>query len=116
MSESSEGSPPSPAGPESDEVLRAKYLDYCSARVAEIFLRLPPDEIFVLAQEAAQLRGLPEERSYDAMVQLATSMIYGRLELPDFQTWAQEYKKNPRIYEAEILGLWETDLGQRSDR
>lgn len=36
-----------PAGEE--RVLRAKYLDWCSARVADHFLRLSPDEIYELA-------------------------------------------------------------------
>lgn len=36
-----------PAGDE--RVLRAKYLDWCSARVADHFLRLSPDEIYELA-------------------------------------------------------------------
>lgn len=35
--------------PVDDRVLRAKYLDWCSARVAERFLALTPDQIFELA-------------------------------------------------------------------
>lgn len=34
-------------------VLRAKYLDWCSARIADQFLKLTPDEIFQLAQQVA---------------------------------------------------------------
>ena len=45
-------------GTEPEEVLRAKYLDYCSAQVAEILLLLSPDEMYVLAQDAAQDSGL----------------------------------------------------------
>jgi hypothetical protein len=41
------------AGPDnSDRILRAKYLDWCSARVAERFLALTPDEIYELAEQA----------------------------------------------------------------
>lgn len=36
-----------------EAVLRAKYLDWCSARLADHFLRLTPGEIYELAQEAA---------------------------------------------------------------
>lgn len=32
-----------------ERVLRAKYLDWCSAKVADRFLRLSPDEIYELA-------------------------------------------------------------------
>lgn len=35
-----------------DAVLRAKYLDWCSARIAERFLALSPDEIYQLAEQA----------------------------------------------------------------
>jgi hypothetical protein len=41
------------AGPNNSErILRAKYLDWCSARVAESFLALTPDEIYQLAEVA----------------------------------------------------------------
>jgi hypothetical protein len=41
------------AGPNSFErILRAKYLDWCSARVADRFLALTPDEIYELAEQA----------------------------------------------------------------
>lgn len=48
------------AGPSSDPVLRAKYLDWCSARVANRFVKLTPEEIYQLAERAArehQVRG-----------------------------------------------------------
>ena len=35
-----------------DTILRAKYLDWCSARIAERFLALTPDEIYQLAERA----------------------------------------------------------------
>jgi len=37
--------------PAEERVLRAKYFDWCSARVAERFLRLSPDQIYELAQQ-----------------------------------------------------------------
>ena len=40
------------AGSESGEILRAKYLDWCSAKIAERFLALTPDEIYQLAERA----------------------------------------------------------------
>ena len=41
------------AGPDNSErILRAKYLDWCSARVADRFLALTPDEIYELAERA----------------------------------------------------------------
>ena len=47
-----------------DAILRAKYLDWCSARIAERFLALSPDEIYQLAERATDgqaetVRALP---------------------------------------------------------
>lgn len=39
-------------------VLRAKYLDWCSARLADQFLALSPDEIYDLAQRGSRDRNL----------------------------------------------------------
>lgn len=94
-----------------DPLLRAKYLDYCSARIAGSLLQLSPDEIYVLAQDA--VRGREDRRegplSYDEMVQLATGRIFRRLELPDFKQWAEEYRKDPARFDREMMGLWETE-------
>lgn len=40
------------AVPADERVLRAKYLDWCSARIAERFLELTPDQIYELAHPA----------------------------------------------------------------
>src|SRR5688500_17057442 len=39
-----------------ERVLRAKYLDWCSARLADRFLALTPDEIYELAERASHGR------------------------------------------------------------
>jgi hypothetical protein len=38
-------------------LLRAKYLDWCSAQVADRFLRLTPDQIYELAEQASREGG-----------------------------------------------------------
>jgi hypothetical protein len=113
------GKSTSPDGaPESSKtVLRAKYLDYCSARVAEFLLRLSPDEIYLLAQEATRELNVENEESlsYSAIVRFATDRISSQLALPDFDSWAREYRLDPQRFERELLGLWEADL-RTSDR
>ena len=95
-----------------EAVLRAKYLDYCSARVADALLRLSADELYVLAHEVAREddRELDEPLSFGAMVKLATAGISRQLRLPDFPEWAKEYRANPEYYEQRLLGLWEADM------
>ena len=64
------GNPPPPSrDADPEKVLRAKYLDYCSAQVADILLLLSPDEMFVLAQDAARDAGLSGDFGYDRIVE-----------------------------------------------
>jgi hypothetical protein len=42
------------AGNQERRVLRAKYLDWCSARIAERFVALSPDETYQLAERASR--------------------------------------------------------------
>ena len=94
------------------EVLRAKYLDYCSAQVADLLLFLSPDEIYLLAQRAAQERGDPGEVSYMRMVQVATGWLSEKIALPPFEVWVHDYLAHPDRYEEYFLGLWESELAR----
>lgn len=107
--------PPHPAGSESEEVLRAKYLDYCSAQVADILLLLTPDEMYVLAQDAAREVDLSGNLGYDEIVRLATEKVSRKLALPPFEVWSRDYRKNPEGYDEYLMGLWESELPTRTD-
>jgi hypothetical protein len=102
-------------GAEPDAVLKAKYLDYCSAQVAEILLLLSPDEMFVLAQDAAREAGVEGELRYDQIVDLATGRVSEKLSLPSFEEWAKEYRADPERYEEYLMGLWEAELKDFAD-
>ena len=113
----SEGGPPPPdsrdAEPES--VLRAKYLDYCSAKVADILLLLSPDEMFVLAQDAAREAGVSGDLTYGQTVDLATELVSRKLALPPFEIWVSDYKADPSQYDEYLMGLWESEGPDSSD-
>jgi hypothetical protein len=102
-------------------VLRAKYLDWCSAQVADHFLALSPAEIFELAERAA--RGnessrrpsswtsddvdVPSEvHSYRQLVERVTEVLWQQLELPSFEVWEEQYRLNPEAIEEQLLGFW----------
>lgn len=99
-------------------MLRAKYLDWCSAQVADHFLALSPDEIFELAERASRdehevpgrsLSASPEEdalSSYRAVVERVTEVLTRQLDLPTFIEWQEMYRTNRSAVEARLLGLW----------
>jgi hypothetical protein len=51
--------PPGESAQRANRILEAKYLDWCSARLADRFLRLTPDEIYDLAQEGSPEGAVP---------------------------------------------------------
>jgi hypothetical protein len=101
-----------------ERVLRAKYLDWCSAQVADHFLLLSPDEIFELAERAGQGAEQPLDRSlsasnpddslsaYRSMVERVTEVLADQLELPEYEAWLEMYRKDPAGVEAKLLGFW----------
>ncbi len=112
-----------------EEVLRAKYLDWCSARIADHFLQLTPEEIYRLAhaeEEGVGSGGGSESAESDAsrdagagnrpgpalsyrdLVERVTEALSRRLELPPFEEWERGYRREPARYEAELLGFWKS--------
>ena len=91
-------------------ILRAKYLDYCSAQLADLLLYLSPDEIFLVAEKAARERGEAGAGSYTEMVQTATEWLTRRVSLPPFEVWVEDYRAHPQQYENYLMGLWESEL------
>jgi hypothetical protein len=124
-SDAAEAKTPSAA---SERVLRAKYLDWCSARIAERFLELTPDEIYELAQRASREReersggavvasvpvgdedrdkegSLPVE-SYRRIIERVTEALASTVTLPAFDEWRVAYEQSPARYDVEMLGFW----------
>ena len=93
-----------------DPILRAKYLDYCSARISEVFLTLTDEHTYQLMEEAAGEAALPAGAlSFQAMMQLVTRKLRTSVPLPDLETWIEEYTEDPDRYDPFLLGLWESE-------
>ena len=113
------------AGDDDLSVLRSKYHDWCSARVADRFVELTPEEIYELAHARAggggegRMRGVPgasasedadafslDEAGYTELVRRVTEVLATTMELPSFDDWAEGYRRDPARYDGEMLGFW----------
>ncbi len=99
-----------PEGAQVNPVLRAKYLDYCSARISEVFLSLSDEHTYRLMEEAAIEADLTVGAlSFQTMMQLVTRKLRKSVPLPDMETWIIEYTEDPERYDPHLLGLWESE-------
>lgn len=94
--------------------LRVKYVDWCSARVAEHLLGLSPEQAFDLAGRVSQpapsrpCSGRSAEKSplsYPEVVRALTRSVFADLDLPDFAEWLARYREAPSSFERELLGF-----------
>ncbi len=92
-----------------ESVLRAKYRDYCSARVADALLSLSPEEIFALAEAQAREADRLAPSSYNDAIRLATGKIRDRLKLPEYEAWTAQYLKDPGRFDPYLMGLWKSE-------
>ena len=107
------GGPRKPQGPgaESEEVLRAKYLDYCSARLCDVFMGLEEERVFELARAVEQKAGVTHGAlNFRDLANLLVEQLLGDLALPDFDSWAEDYQRHPEQYDPYLLGLWRSGV------
>ena len=96
-----------------ERTLKAKYLDWCSARITERFLALEPEEIYAKARPAENAEaGRSTSESYRVLVQRVTEQLLSRMSLPGFEDWSRSYAADPSRYDAELLGFWEGEGGE----
>jgi hypothetical protein len=96
---------------DSEEVLRAKYLDYCSARVCDVFMELEEERVFELARAVEDKIGLTQGRlTFRDLAALLVEKLLGDMALPEFEAWAEEYKASPEKYDPYLLGLWKSGV------
>jgi hypothetical protein len=99
---------------DADAVLRAKYADFCSAQLTEVFLSLSDERIYEIVQEEAHAQDLGAGAlGFRSMVRLATGRLRDSVPLPDFETWKTDYEAEPERYDRYLLGLWQELTGDR---
>jgi hypothetical protein len=112
-----------------EQELRAKYLDWCSARLADRFLALSPDEIYELAERASHGRedahvaigasgsaawpintrnlaeaAVTEPENFRILIARVTEVLAETL--PTYEDWVEAYQADPARYDEELLGFW----------
>lgn len=96
----------------SDAELRAKYLEYCSARLSEVFLSLSDEHTYRILEEAAGEAGEDlASLGFQSKMRLVTGKLRASVPLPDFASWAEEYRLHPERFEPMLLGLWKQAMG-----
>lgn len=110
-----------------DRTLRAKFLDWCSARLAERFLDLSPEEIYELSRPASagqveeggagRVATLPPPtaESYRVLVQRVTESLLSQTPLPTYEQWAAAYTEAPERFDGELLGFWKEIVEEAGD-
>lgn len=95
-------------GSAAERVLRAKYLDWCSARVADRLFKLRPEEIYDLARmlDADEENGLEPTADFRTVVGRLTEELTRELGLPDFAEWQKQYAAAPAQFDDEMVGFW----------
>ena len=102
-------------GPSESE-LRAKYLEYCSARLSEVFLSLSDEQTYRILEEAAGQAGADvASLGFQSKVRLVTGRLRESVPLPGFEEWADEYRRHPERFEPMLLGLWQDAVDSSDD-
>ncbi len=106
---------PAPGRPSEGE-LRAKYLEYCSARLSEVFLSLSDEQTYRILEEAAGEAGEDvASLGFQSKMRLVTGRLREIVPLPEFESWADEYRRHPERFEPMLLGLWQDAMESGDD-
>lgn len=102
--------------PPSESELRAKYLEYCSARISEVFLSLSDERTYQFLEEAATEAGLDlASLGFQEKMRIVTARLRDSIPLPAFAEWADEYREHPERFEPILIGLWKDAVRDDED-
>lgn len=87
-----------------DNGLRARYLDYCAARISEVFLSLTDERTYQLMEAAAREADIEiGSLGFSEMMDLVTERLRRDIPLPEFEQWAREYREFPERFNHVLL-------------
>lgn len=105
-----------------EELLKTRYLDWCSGRITEHLMALEPDQVAVLTERALReaAEGRPVAAGWDGpepvvplgasedatrRMRLLIHALHAELNLPPFDAWAVEYRRDPESFDRDIMGF-----------
>lgn len=84
--------------------LRARYLDYCAARISEVFLSLSDERTYALMEEAVGEAGIEMgSLGFSEMMDLVTERLREEVPLPSFEEFEEEYRAAPELIDSMLL-------------
>jgi hypothetical protein len=102
--------------PPSESELRAKYLEYCSARISEVFMSLSDERTYQFLEEAASEAGLDlASLGFQEKMRIVSAKLRDSIPLPGFVEWAAEYREHPERFEPILIGLWKDAVDDSAD-
>ncbi len=102
--------------PPSESELRAKYLEYCSARISEVFLSLSDERTYQFLEEATREAGLDlASLGFQEKMRVVSAKLRDSIPLPAFADWAAEYLAHPERFEPILIGLWKDAVHDNED-
>jgi hypothetical protein len=74
-------------------------------------MELEEERVFDLARAVEQRAGVTHGAlNFQDVAALLVEQLLGDLALPDFDSWAEDYKSNPDQYDPYLLGLWKSSV------
>ena len=96
--------------------MRARYLDYCAARISEVFLSLSDERTYALMEEAARDADIEiGSLGFSEMMDLVTGRLRDQIPLPSLEEFAAEYREHPERFDAMLLEPPVDDTGDEDE-
>lgn len=96
--------------------MRARYLDYCAARISEVFLSLSDERTYALMEEAARDADIEiGSLGFSDMMDLVTNRLREDIPLPSLEEFAEEYREHPGRFDAMLLEPPVDDSGDEDE-
>lgn len=87
-------------------------MDYCAARISEVFLSLSDERTYALMEEAARDAGIEiGSIGFSEMMDLVTDRLRAEVPLPPFEEFAREYREDPEQFDAMLLEPPDAETG-----